>query len=253
MDKKELLFYDAYEAFYAMARESQAFQAFCRDAFGEDFSQDGFSDRAQVDLILPYIPQGTDVHILDIGCGNGKMLRYLQKKTRAYIHGFDYSAEAIGTARLLCPEYAEFREGIIGQTTYPEALFDVIISMDTLYFAPDMSAFVEQVMHWLKRDGVFFVGYQEGDVIPRTLNAHTTQLAQALRTHGIAYEVSDISQQCYELLIRKREAALKHRAWFAAEGFSEWFDMLMGQTACASMPFAQFKENMARYIYVIRK
>ena len=31
MDKKELLFYDAYEAFYAMARMSEAFKAFCKD------------------------------------------------------------------------------------------------------------------------------------------------------------------------------------------------------------------------------
>ena len=31
MNKKELLFYDAYEAFYAMAKESNAFQFFCKD------------------------------------------------------------------------------------------------------------------------------------------------------------------------------------------------------------------------------
>ena len=43
MNKKELLFYDAYEAFYAMAKTSRAFRAFCRDAFGADFSQDGFA------------------------------------------------------------------------------------------------------------------------------------------------------------------------------------------------------------------
>ena len=40
--------------------------------------------------------------------------------------------------------------------------------MDTLYFATDMTAFVAQVRKWLKKDGVFFVGYQEGDVIPKT-------------------------------------------------------------------------------------
>ena len=83
MNKKELLFYDAYEAFYAMAKESNAFQFFCKDAFGEDFSQDGFSNKEQIDMILQYIPQNDDVHILDIGCGNGKMLGYLQQETKA--------------------------------------------------------------------------------------------------------------------------------------------------------------------------
>ena len=89
MDKKELLFYEAYEEFYLMAETSAAFSAFCREAFGEDLSQDGFSDIGQINMILPYIPQREDVHILDIGCGNGKMLGYLQKRTDAFIHGFD--------------------------------------------------------------------------------------------------------------------------------------------------------------------
>ena len=45
MNKNEFLFYDAYETFYAMAKESKAFQSFCKEAFGEDFSQDGFSNK----------------------------------------------------------------------------------------------------------------------------------------------------------------------------------------------------------------
>lgn len=252
MNKKELLFYDAYESFYAMAKESKAFQSFCKDAFGEDFSQDGFSNKEQIDLILQYIPQHDDVHILDIGCGNGKMLGYLQKKTNSCIHGFDYSGEAIHTAQALFPEHAEFREGIIGQTEYPEETFDVIISMDTLYFAPDMTVFVAQVKKWLKKDGVFFVGYQEGDVIPKTRNAHTTMLAKALRENKMTYDVTDISAQTYGLLKKKRESALKHQAMFEAEGNRQWFDMLIGQTEYCNQSFEQFKEQMARYIYVIR-
>ncbi len=158
MNKKELLFYDAYEAFYAMAKKSNVFKAFCKDSFGEDFSQDGFSNIEQIDMILQYIPQKDNLHILDIGCGNGKMLGYLQEKTKAYIHGFDYSEEAIKTAKLLFPKNAEFREGIIGEIDYTEENFDVIISMDTMYFAKDMTAFVAQVKTWLKQSGVFLWG-----------------------------------------------------------------------------------------------
>lgn len=121
MDKSDLLFYDAYEEFYKMAAGSLAFQAFYKDAFGEDFSQDGFSDINQIDRILEYIPTGEDVHILDIGCGNGKMLGYLQKKTGAYIHGFDYSGEAIKTAKELFAAGADFREGVMGEVDYEES------------------------------------------------------------------------------------------------------------------------------------
>lgn len=253
MNKNELLFYDAYEAFYAMAKNSNAFQSFCKDAFGEDFSQDGFSNKEQIDMILQYIPQNDDVHILDIGCGNGKMLGYLQSKTKSCIYGFDYSQQAIKTAQALFPENAEFREGIIGQIEYPEEKFDVIISMDTLYFAADMTAFVAQVRKWIKKDGVFFVGYQEGDVIPKTQNAHTTLLVKALKENNMTYEVTNISKQTYELLKTKRKSAMKYQAMFEEEGNSQWFDMLIGQTEYINQSFEQFKEHMARYIYVIRK
>lgn len=251
--KKDLLFYEAYEEFYAMAKESEAFQSFCADAFGADFSQDGFSDLTQIDMILPYIPQGDNVRILDVGCGNGKMLGYLQRKTNAHIAGFDYSEQAIQTARALYPDQAEFREGVIGQITYPEEVFDVIVSMDTMYFAPDMTAFAAQIKRWLKKDGVFFVGYQEGDVMPKTADAHTTELAQALRANDMPYTVTDLTMQTYVLLKRKRVAALKHQAAFEREGNRQWFDMLIGQTAYAAVSPEQFKENMARYIYVVRK
>ncbi len=95
MDRKGLLFYNEYEDFYTMAEKSRAFHLFCEEALGEDFSQDGFSDVSQVKRILEYIPDGSDVHILDIGCGNGKMLGYIQKIKDVYIHGFDFSAQAI--------------------------------------------------------------------------------------------------------------------------------------------------------------
>ena len=253
MDKKELLFYDAYEAFYAMTKKSNAFKAFCMDAFGEDFSQDGFSDIEQIKMILQYIPHEDDVHILDIGCGNGKMLGYLQEKTGAYIHGFDYSDEAINTANSLFSKNSEFKVGVIGEIDYPEEKFDVITSMDTMYFAKDMTAFVAQIKKWLKLNGVFFVGYQEGEVMPKTENIHTTVLAKALEMNDMSYEAIDITEQTYELLKKKRNAAIKHQKEFEAEGCSDWFNMLIGQTECATDSFEQFKEKMARYIYVIRK
>jgi len=253
MDKSQLLFYNEYEQFYRMAARSEAFRAFCRDAFGRDFSQDGFSDLSQVDMILPHIPAGGDVHILDIGCGNGKMLGYLQERTGAYIHGFDYSSAAISEARRLYPDNSDFREGIMGEIEYPEGSFDVITSMDTMYFAPDMTALVRQIRSWLKPEGVFFAGYQEGDVVPKTQSAETSLLAQALTLCGMEYQITDITRQTYDLLAGKRDAALAHRDEFAAEGNGMWFDMLMAQTECAQNTYDDFAAEMARYIFVARK
>lgn len=253
MKKNDLLFYDAYEAFYDMAGASKAFCMFCKDAFGEDFSQDGFSDIHQIDMILPYIPVDGGTKILDIGCGNGKMLGYLQSKTDAFIYGFDYSENAIKTARKLYPVHSEFREGCIGAIEYPEESFDLITSMDTMYFATDMLQFMSQIKYWLKPNGVFFVGYQEGDVMPKTENAATTELAQVLCKQHMKYEVTDITEQTYQLLRKKRAAALAHQKEFEQEGYMRWFEMLMDQTECAVEAYEEFVKKMARYLFVVRK
>lgn len=253
MNKNDLLFYSAYEEFYAMAEQSEAFKIFCQDAFGEDFSQDGFSDIEQIKKIIQYIPKQDNVHILDIGCGNGKMLGYLQKKTGVFIHGFDYSEKAIETAQKLYPVNSEFREGVIGKIEYEAEQFHVIISMDTMYFARDMFSFVAQIKRWMKPNGVLFVGYQEGDVMPKTKDVHTTVLAEALRQNGMRYEVEDITKQTYELLLKKRAAAEKHREEFAEEGYQNWYEMLIGQTEYAMVHYEEFQKNLARYLYVVRK
>ena len=253
MNNSELLFYNEYEQFYKMTGQSKAFEKFCLDAFGEDFSQDGFSDVDQINRILEYIPKGDDVHILDIGCGNGKMLGYLQEKTGANIYGFDYSENAINTAGQLFKNNADFRQGAIGEIDYPEGKFDLIISMDTMYFAPDMEKFVLQIMKWLKKDGVLFVGYQEGDVIPKTDDVNTTVLAKALTNCGIVFEAENITSETYDLLKKKREAALLHQKDFEDEGNSEWFDLLLLQTEGILKPYDLFAKEMARYIYIVRK
>lgn len=251
MEKQELLFYNEYEQFYLMAKESKAFRIFCQKAFGRDFSQDGFSDVSQVDRVLKYIPQNG--HVLDIGCGNGKMLGYLQEKTDAHIYGFDYSGNAIDLAKELFKNKSNFTQGCIGDVEYPEESFDTVISMDTMYFAKDMSALVDQIMRWLKKSGVFFTCYQEGDVMAKTGNAYTTVLAKALEEKSIPYEYIDITRESYDLLRKKRKAALECKSLFEEEGNISWFEMLVAQTDYADKPFDEYKKEMARYVYIIKK
>ena len=46
---------------------------------------------------------------------------------------------------------------------------------------------------------------------------------------------------------------MKHQKEFEAEGYNDWFNILIGQTEYATDSLEQFKENMARYIYVVHK
>ena len=97
----ELLFHSAYEDFYAMARTSAAFAAYCRDAFGEDFSQDGFSDVRQIARVLEHVQPREDLQLLDVGCGNGKMLAWLHGRLGGTMHGFDTVFNAPTSQRMI--------------------------------------------------------------------------------------------------------------------------------------------------------
>lgn len=251
--RDHLLFYQAYEQFYAMAASSQAFRDFCKDAYGQDFSQDGFSDATQVDRLLARMPKNNGLHVLDVGCGNGKMLRYIQQKTGAFIHGFDYAEHAIEFACAMGCKNADFRVGVMGEIDYQPESFDVVTSMDSLYFAPDMSAFVGQIRRWLKPDGLLLVGYQEGDVMPRTGGPHDTVLAHALRDNHMPYTVEDITADTYRLMHRKREAALRHQAALVNEGHEAWFQLLMMQTEHCLVSEERYRRENMRCLYTAHK
>lgn len=67
------------------------------------------------------------------------------------------------------------------------------------------------------------------------------------------FEARNITKQTYELLKKKRKAAIIHQAKFENEGRVQWFDMLMMQTKSAEGSYQQFEKEMARYIYTARK
>ncbi len=165
--------------------------------------------------------------------------------------GWDYSHNAINAAKM-DSERSEFRVGRIGEIDYPAGKFDMVISMDSIYFAEDMVSFVSQIFRWLKPDGIFFVGYQEGDVMAKTENCEKTVLAEALQKNQLNYQVFDITEETYGLLKRKRECAMKHKQEFENEGLFEWYAMLIGQTDCVKVSLEEYRQKNARYIYVVR-
>lgn len=243
------MFYSAYEDFYSMTARSTAFGEYCREAFGEDFSQDGFSDISQIKRIMNMFPKRPNLQILDMGCGSGKLLRYIKQELSCHIHGFDYSDNAIKTAKLINGADSDFRVGVLDKIDYPNESFDVVLSMDSIYFTQDMPSLVGKVFRWLKPGGVFIIGYQEGDVMPKTESAETSIIAQSFRKNCIDYSFEDITSETYDLLLRKREVIQKFKSRFEDEGISMWYDVVLHQTDPVLVPFEEYCQNNARYIF----
>jgi cyclopropane fatty-acyl-phospholipid synthase-like methyltransferase len=254
--KKNLLFYNEYEEFYKMASNSAIFHKYCEKVFGRDFSQDGFSNITQIDHIMEIADIKDNQVILDIGCGNGKMLKYIHGKTGAITYGFDYSENAIAYANNMAQENIQafhFMTGLIGQVQYEENMFDLITSIDTIYFAENMGAFIKQLLNWLKPNGYFICAYQEGDLKQKTKDKDHSELAMIYHEIGIKYETLDYSERTYNLLKHKRNVIESMKEEFIQNGLALWYECAFSQSIDANISYAEYISNNSRYIYIVQK
>lgn len=67
------------------------------------------------------------------------------------------------------------------------------------------------------------------------------------------YDVEDISMDCFQVLNKKRDTAMKYKDKFIEEGLENWYNLLIMQTDYINEGYEKFYENLARYIYVARK
>lgn len=108
------------------------------------------------------IPQGS--RILEAGCGVGRNLRFFLR-TGYDVCGVDADASAIDTVRRTASSLApslppsNFRVEPIESMSFPDAHFDVVLSIAALHFARDAGHFEAQMLEmWrvLKPGGLFF-------------------------------------------------------------------------------------------------
>ena len=87
----------------------------------------------------------------------------------------------------------------------------------------------------------------------KTANEDTTAFAEAMRVIGWEYEVKDISEDSYDMLMKKRKVALAYKDRFEGEDNGTWGDMLIEQTDYVLQGKEEYLKHLARYIYVCRK
>jgi SAM-dependent methyltransferase len=88
--------------------------------------------------------------ILDIGCGNGSMLRHLQGLGYRHLHGLEISGYAIQRLR---GEGIEMHYGVLPSIPLPEASFDVVIASQVLEHVIRRRRFLSEMRRILKAGG----------------------------------------------------------------------------------------------------
>jgi cyclopropane fatty-acyl-phospholipid synthase-like methyltransferase len=252
---------DFYDAYYSAVEHSQAYHTFCIRVFGKDLCQHGFANLQQLELLLEVIKLNTEQIVLDLGCGNGMITEYISDCTGAHLTGLDYIPRAISQVQRRTSAKSDrlaFVIGDINKLNYPKNTFDVILSIDSMYFSKDLSATLQELKALLKPNGKMAIFFSHGREpwVPKdkflkdTLPPDKTPLAIALESNGLLYQTWDLTPQDYELAQRRKEVLAELKLQFENEGTQFLYEDRMGDAEGISQAIEEGLH--ARYLYYVQ-
>jgi SAM-dependent methyltransferase len=229
-----------YERFYAQVPSSPVHALFCERAFGLDLGQHGFADLAQLDALVEAVDACASQQVLDLGCGDGRISEYLSDRTGAYLTGLDYIPEAIRLARERTADKADrlaFLVGDLNALDLPAHHFDVVLSIDTIYFSQDYTRTMGQLAAALRPGGQMAFLYSYGWEPPAppeafdaaTLAPEQTPLAEALRANGLGFYARDWTAADCRLARSRRQILEELEPRFRAEGLGFVYENRMAE------------------------
>ena len=251
---------DWYARFYTATQTSAAYSQYCSEVFGKDFSQHGYSDVTQINRILKSSNVKDGDIVLDLGCGNGKMLEYIYNQHNITAHGVDFSADAIEQAQSRTRTQQKslmFKVGLIGDKLFVDNTFDVILSIETIFFGESMAATLNTLLAMLKPNGVIAATYMlrkaETDSTGEAFDAHSNDLALALKELNLVYTTTDFTKPFFEHMRKKRVIAENLKKQFETEDNLFLYENIMMESVDKDICFEDFKTRYARYCYFIKE
>lgn len=118
-----------------------------------------YTDRLEREAMTPLVVAATN--ILDLGCGEGRLTRWLAQSKRGQggdftVHGADFSPEMIAHARALNGDLpATYGVGDAMALPFPDNSFDLIVSCTAPNNFPDLDDALDEIRRVLRPGGVF--------------------------------------------------------------------------------------------------
>lgn len=247
-----------YQKFYPAARASTAHSKLCERVFGEDLCQEGQTDMASLKHLMALLDVKPAEKVLDLGCGAGIIAEYVSDETGASVTGLDYAATAIAeaTARTAGKrDRLTFEQGNFNALDYSDRSFDVVISLDTLYWASDLEATLSALERALNpggRIGIFMNHHIDEGEPPEMLAAPHSKLAKAVAKVGLSLQTSDYTREIGEFWHRNLAAATDLREVFEAEGNGFIAASLIRESKEDYLPDID-AGRIARYLFIVRR
>ena len=93
-------------------------------------------EMAQLDALITALSLGMGSRVLELGCGNGRIVAYISDATGAHVFGVDSSTvgsrqaiERTGAKR----RRLDFNVGDMAQMPLPACTFDAVVAIDSSY------------------------------------------------------------------------------------------------------------------------
>ena len=99
--------------------------------------------------------------ILDVGFGNGYLETLIIQKSRCFITGIDISEDMVSKAAAANRRYVasgnmKFQLGDCCDLSFKDKFFDVVTTMNTIYFWSDTAKGMAEISRVLKDGGIFY-------------------------------------------------------------------------------------------------
>ena len=231
--------FDFYTRFYAAVATSAANAEYCARVYGRNLCQHGFADVDHLDHLIQVSGIAAGTRVLDLGCGNGMIAEYISDRTAAHVAGIDFVERAIRDAQARTAGKADrlaFRVLDMSRLDFPPASFDVVVSVDTLYFT-DIYETLRPIVPMLRPSGRIVAFFDQScgpdkpvEAYPRELIlSDGTELAQALQCLGLPYRTWDYTGPMLAHLRRRRPVLEELKPRFEAEGNRFLYDSHLGE------------------------
>ena len=118
-------------------------------------------NRALLDAALGAAAPTPGARVLDVGFGGGYTLERLAPLVSPErVAGVELSDSMVDTVRERCGDACDLRLADAAALPFPEASFDVVLSVNTIYFWPDPARVLSEMNRVLKPGGRLVLGYR---------------------------------------------------------------------------------------------
>jgi ubiquinone/menaquinone biosynthesis C-methylase UbiE len=178
---------------------------------------------AQNDAALAALAIDPGDRVLEIGFGHGRTLERLVASTPAgFVAGLDHSSEMYEMARRRCAPLLrsgrlELHLGDSRAMPYPDADFDKVLAVHTLYFWDDPAAHLRELHRVLKPAGVCVLGFRPKEdphaaSFPETVYGFYARDAVRELLVEVGFANIDVSEPLPGLVLARAESSTAQRA-----------------------------------------